>query len=804
MKKFLNLCLALCLLCGLNGVHSVSAEEGQAGDDEIIKCNEQGIPDPALYAAVLNAGDSNQDGILTKAEAEGIEKLTATDGEIENLKGIENLINLTELNLRKTNITSLKDIENLSKLTQLYLDETKITSLQGIEKLTNLTILGLDETKITSLQGIENLRSLTNLSLMCTGITSLEGVENLTNLTDLNLDFTRITSLQGIEKLTKLTSLHLDCAGITSIEGIEKLTKLTSLHLSSEGITSIEGIENLTNLTDLSLRFTGITSLKGIENLTNLTRLDLYETKITSLKGIENLTNLTYLDLEGINIADLQGIENLTNLTDLIIRYNNLSVLPDLTKLVNLDASNMGWLERKFVDGNNIMTEEFLAKLPKQITDKIRSKEIVINQNELNLKVNEPIYYFDSCLLFPSDSECRNFVDDRELKIGLKDNQGNIDYNNKFFTDTDDMNIVMIGEVVDRNEYSCLVNKNHKDFEAFDKGMKEYWSTSNSKYLGGENIHDLAWYIVEKYNLSDSILDYNTSSCGVGSAGSRYKFAVVPIRAGSTYVTFRNGFYAIKVKVNVVDDTDDNTADIPNDDNNVDKPSVDENKPKHEYVNSDNGIPTNTSDKLRDDNVLGMTINMPNSDTATSDIFQALKETGKNLTFNVIGENDRTKYSWTFEGNEIENPDMDLDLSINFETEKQQEIQNITNQSNMFYVSFVHHGELPGKAWVKVDVSDKFKDGDYIYLYYYNEEKGTIERKGHGYEVKDGYAEFEIDHCSVYFFTKEPVKTDSKKDSNMIKNTATDGSQSNASAIILAVMVLGLLGFVVIKNKATE
>ena len=715
MKKFLNLCLALCLLCGLNGVHSVSAEEGQAGDDEIIKCNEQGIPDPALYAAVLNAGDSNQDGILTKAEAEGIEKLTATDGEIENLKGIENLINLTELNLRKTNITSLKDIENLSKLTQLYLDETKITSLQGIEKL------------------------------------------------------------------TKLTSLHLDYAGITSIEGIE----------------------NLTNLTDLSLRFTGITSLKGIENLTNLTRLDLYETKITSLKGIENLTNLTYLDLEGINIADLQGIENLTNLTDLIIRYNNLSVLPDLTKLVNLDASNMGWLERKFVDGNNIMTEEFLAKLPKQITDKIRSKEIVINQNELNLKVNEPIYYFDSCLLFPSDSECRNFVDDRELKIGLKDNQGNIDYNNKFFTDTDDMNIVMIGEVVDRNEYSCLVNKNHKDFEAFDKGMKEYWSTSNSKYLGGENIHDLAWYIVEKYNLSDSILDYNTSSCGVGSAGSRYKFAVVPIRAGSTYVTFRNGFYAIKVKVNVVDDTDDNTVDKPSDDN-VDKPGVNETKPKHEFVNSDDGIPTDTSDKLHDDNVLGMTINMPNSDTATADIFQALKETGKNLTFNIKGENDRTKYSWTFEGNDIKNPDMDLDLSINFETEKQQEIQNITNQSNMFYISFVHHGELPGRAKIKVDVSDKFKDGDYIYLYYYNEEKGTIERKGQGYRVKDGYAEFEIDHCSVYFFTKEPVKTDSKKDSNMIKNTATDGSQSNASTIVLAVIVLGLLGFVVIKNKATE
>lgn len=28
----------------------------------------------------------------------------------------------------------------------------------------------------------------------------------------------------------------------------------------------------------------------------------------------------------------------------------------------------------------------------------------------------------------------------------------------------------------------------------------------------------------------------------------------------------------------------------------------------------------------------------------------------------------------------------------------------------------------------------------------------TIEQKGRGYEVKDGYAEFSIDHCSIYFY----------------------------------------------------
>ena len=732
MKKFLNLCLALCLLCGLNGVHSVSAQEGQTGDDEIIKCDDQGIPDPALYAEVLEAGDSNKDGVLTKAEAEGIERLFADDYEIANLQGIEKLTNLTDLSLQSKKITDLKEIV----------------------KLTNLTGLSLSDTGITSIKGIENLTNLTRLDLSDTGITSIKGIENLTNLTSLNLRRTSITSIKGIENLTNLTDLNLSNTGITSIKGIVKLTNLTSLDLSSTGITTLNGIENLTNLTDLNLSNTGI----------------------TSIKGIENLINLKYL--------------NISN--------NDLSELVDLTKLVNLDnrLSPYYSAEKFAVNlalGNpRITIQEYLAKLPSHISKLIKYRDVVVEEYEITAKVNEPIYYHDGCALegFSSPS-CGLLVGDRTFKIGLKDDQDNINYNEIFSATPDDWKIVMTGRVLEKDSYSCTISNKHEEFEAFDNAMKDYWSTSNSKYQGDGQRRILEEYIVKENNLNEEILN---SGGGCGSTGP-YRIALVPIHTGSTYVTFRNSFYNVRVKVNVVDDTDDNT---------VDKPSVDENKPKHEFVSSDNGIPTNTSDKLRDDNVLGMTINMPNSDTATADIFQALKETGKNLTFNVKGENDRTKYSWTFEGNDIQNPNMDLDLSINFETEKQQEIQNITNQSNMFYISFVHHGELPGRAKIKVDVSDKFKDGDYIYLYYYNEEKGTIERKGRGYEVKDGYAEFEIDHCSVYFFTKEPVKTDSKKDSNMIKNTATDGSQSNASTIVLAVMVLGLLGFVVIKNKATE
>ena len=75
----------------------------------------------------------------------------------------------------------------------------------------------------------------------------------------------------------------------------------------------------------------------------------------------------------------------------------------------------------------------------------------------------------------------------------------------------------------------------------------------------------------------------------------------------------------------------------------------------------------------------------------------------------------------------------------------------------MFYLNFAHHGNLPGSTNIKVDVSDKFNDGDILYLYHYNEDSQTIEKISSGIEVIDGYAKININHCSTYFFTENEV-----------------------------------------------
>lgn len=145
-------------------------------------------------------------------------------------------------------------------------------------------------------------------------------------------------------------------------------------------------------------------------------------------------------------------------------------------------------------------------------------------------------------------------------------------------------------------------------------------------------------------------------------------------------------------------------------------------------------------------------------------------------------------YSWSFDKNKIDDR-ISLDFNIDFESTKKEEIDNISGDMDKIYLSFNHHGTLPSNAKIKVNVSSKFKDGDKLYLYYYNETTGNAEFVENNIEVIDGYAEFEINHCSEYFLT------------GAIVNGATNNPKNLNHIIIgLVVVVLGLMAYTMFKR----
>lgn len=149
------------------------------------------------------------------------------------------------------------------------------------------------------------------------------------------------------------------------------------------------------------------------------------------------------------------------------------------------------------------------------------------------------------------------------------------------------------------------------------------------------------------------------------------------------------------------------------------------------------------------------------------DIFVATKDNNKEMEFNFVDEEGDDLYSWTFKGENITdasktittfkiNPDAASKDREGKDADTVKKVEEglaaVKAAEDSEIIHFRHEGELPGKAEIKVKVG--FDDTSDMGLYYYNPETGKFELVNAKVIVKDGYATFEIEHCSDYVLSK--------------------------------------------------
>lgn len=153
--------------------------------------------------------------------------------------------------------------------------------------------------------------------------------------------------------------------------------------------------------------------------------------------------------------------------------------------------------------------------------------------------------------------------------------------------------------------------------------------------------------------------------------------------------------------------------------------------------------------------------------------------TNRNIIY-VVENNGSFSYSWQFD-KELYKDNVDFSLNI---LDNSPSLYNISTKIDTSierkYLFFEHHGVLPTTALMKVKVSDKFKDGDQLYLYYYNDQTDKLEYIDRHLTVKNGFVEFKIEHCSDYILTGSIVKK------------AIDNPQS-MGIFIITLIVLGVV-----------
>ena len=127
---------------------------------------------------------------------------------------LSNNTSLTDLDLSENQLTSI-DLSNNVNLRELNLDVNPLTSINGMENLTELTTLNLEGDQLTELN-LNNNTKLINLYLYDNQLTSID-LSNNTSLTALDLSENQLTSID-LSNNTNLSSLHID--GTSLIEDI--------------------------------------------------------------------------------------------------------------------------------------------------------------------------------------------------------------------------------------------------------------------------------------------------------------------------------------------------------------------------------------------------------------------------------------------------------------------------------------------------------------------------------------------------------------------------------------------------------
>jgi len=321
--------------------------------------------DPNLQNAVREQLELGPTDPLTLADVEGLIVLVALGKNIVLLGGIEQLSNLTVLDLDENEIIDISPLATMTQLTQLSLDTNLVSDIAPLTSLSELFELNLRSNAISDIGPLANLINLTDLDLISNAISDIGPLANLINLTILDMDFNAISDLTPLTDLIKLTSMDLFNNHIRDIGPLAGLTQLTVLSLSSNVISDLTPLTDLIKLTELDLISNSISDISPLAGMAQLTELHLSSNTISELSPLAGLTQLTLLVLSSNSISDIAALVSNTGLgagdsIELTSTALGLDDCADLQNLIGRGASvthnvncDATVLVANFMNGNN-------------------------------------------------------------------------------------------------------------------------------------------------------------------------------------------------------------------------------------------------------------------------------------------------------------------------------------------------------------------------------------------------------------------------------------------------------------------
>ena len=272
------------------------------------------IADPGLRAAIRAALGKAPGETVSAGELGGLASLSARNGGVRDLAGLEAATGLRELDLGFNPLADLRPLALLPALESLNLDGAAL-DLRPLAALAGLRRLSVRHNLLDELQPLAALAELTELDIGDNRIEDLRPLAGLARLAVLRADRNGIADLWPLASLTDLEVLDLATNDVRELQPLAGLERLRVLRLDGNRLSELHPLSGLRGLEDLGLAGNAVGNLGPVAGLEGLRRLDLRGTFVSDLRPLRGLPSLVWVHVGGSRIEDLVPLDGLDGLT---------------------------------------------------------------------------------------------------------------------------------------------------------------------------------------------------------------------------------------------------------------------------------------------------------------------------------------------------------------------------------------------------------------------------------------------------------------------------------------------------------
>ena len=187
---------------------------------------------------------------------------------------------------------------------------------------------------------------------------------------------------------------------------------------------------------------------------------------------------------------------------------------------------------------------------------------------------------------------------------------------------------------------------------------------------------------------------------------------------------------------------------------------------------------------LKDSKNNSINLSINNVTKISANNLNSIKDSGKTVYLNYYDDSKNVIYSWVIDAHKLTYVS-DFNPVLTFSSNNELEINEDANYANGLILDFANNGDIPKDIIVKVNVKEKFIEGNVLKLYSYKDHEFALASEN--IQVVNGYVELPLEHTSTYYLTQSKLNMECVNVNNVVNN-------NQFPIIIILASALGLLG----------